>query len=413
MTTGSKIEWCDHTFNPWWGCARVSPACRFYYAERDARRYGHQVWRRHGPRRLLSDGNWRLPLRWNRDAQRAGVPALVFCASMADVFEDHPQVVEPRQRLWRLIEDTPHLRWLLLTKRPENVPEMVPGSWATGWPEQVWLGTSVEGQRYARLRIPLLLDVQGVRVRFLSCEPLLGPLDLSAWLSPRAVDWVIAGGESGPRARPMHPDWARTLRNQAAAADVPFLLKLLCTKRSVRQLTLSPSPTTPRDCLVVCAPQASCTPAARTLLVGLGVAGSMLAGGSLELINGVFCAAPPPIGEHRDHYDNHKDASVHGQGPAQQGKHHQGKSDEEVGQQQPSAASGSRPVAVRLMLGLRHGIPPGIRHLAMGAVARADGAVPHRDGRLGRNRLSIGITVARWAGTPPVAVPEWWGWRAA
>jgi protein gp37 len=196
VTTGSKIEWCDHTFNPWWGCARVSPGCRFCYAERDARRYGHQVWGRHGPRRLLSEANWRLPLRWDRDAERAGVPALVFCASMADVFEDHPQVVEPRQRLWRLIEDTPHLRWLLLTKRPENVPEMVP--WATAWPEQVWLGTSVETQRYALQRIPRLLEVSGVRVRFLSCEPLLGPLELSAWLAQRAVDWVIAGGESGP-----------------------------------------------------------------------------------------------------------------------------------------------------------------------------------------------------------------------
>jgi protein gp37 len=139
VTTGSKIEWCDHTFNPWWGCARVSPGCRFCYAERDARRYGHQVWGRHGPRRLLSEANWRLPLRWDRDAERAGVPALVFCASMADVFEDHPQVVESRQRLWRLIEDTPHLRWLLLTKRPENVPAMVPRSWAGAWPEQVWL----------------------------------------------------------------------------------------------------------------------------------------------------------------------------------------------------------------------------------------------------------------------------------
>jgi hypothetical protein len=137
----------------------------------------------------------------------------------------------------------------------------------------------------------------------------------------------------------------------------------------------------------------------------------MLAGGSLELIDGALCPAPPPIGEHRDHYDNHKDASVHVQGQARQGKHHQGNGDEEVGQQQPSAASGPRPVAVRLMLGLRHGIPPGIRHLAIGAVARADGAVPHRDGRLRRNRTSIGIAVAGWACAPPAAVPGWGGRR--
>ncbi len=166
-----------HTFNPWWGCARVSPGCRFCYAERDARRYGHQVWGRHGPRRLLSEANWRLPLRWDRDAERAGVPALVFCASMADVFEDHPQVVEPRQRLWRRIEDTPHLRWLLLTKRPENVPEMVP--WATAWPEQVWLGTSVETQRYALQQADL---GRASLVRFTLGE--------SLW-SPSGVGWLL------------------------------------------------------------------------------------------------------------------------------------------------------------------------------------------------------------------------------
>lgn len=99
MSDITKIEWTDHTFNPWWGCSRVSPACRFCYADRDARRYGHDLWRRHGQRRMLSEKNWERPLKWNRDAERAGVPEKVFCASMADVFEDHPDLEESRKRL--------------------------------------------------------------------------------------------------------------------------------------------------------------------------------------------------------------------------------------------------------------------------------------------------------------------------
>ena len=278
MSDTTAIEWTDHTFNPWWGCSRVSPACRFCYADDQAKRYGHQVWRRHGPRRMLSDANWARPLKWNRDAERAGVPAKVFCASMADVFEDHPDVAEPRERLWGVIEATPWLQWQLLTKRPENVARMVP--WGDEWPAHVLLGVSVENQRYADERIPRLLDVPA-KVRFLSCEPLLGPVNLwhrldpsdpcvdcdicgeerfadeigvghdrielyygdghpdnspesgagwcpgpSAGATPRRIDWVICGGESGGlKARPMHPEWARDLRDQCQAAGVPFLFK--------------------------------------------------------------------------------------------------------------------------------------------------------------------------------------------
>ncbi len=159
MSDVTAIEWTDHTFNPWWGCSRVSPACRFCYADRDAQRYGHQVWRRHGPRRMLSEANWQRPLRWNRDAERAGIPAKVFCASMADVFEDHPDVAAPRERLWGLIEATPWLIWQLLTKRPENIARMVP--WGGEWPPHVWVGTSVENQRYADERIPVLVSAPG------------------------------------------------------------------------------------------------------------------------------------------------------------------------------------------------------------------------------------------------------------
>lgn len=251
MADNSAIEWTTHTFNPWWGCARVSPGCRFCYADGVAKRYGHEVWRRKGERRVLSDANWRRPLKWNRDAEREGVRARVFCASMADVFEDHPALPEPRARLWPLIEATPWLDWQLLTKRPEEVAGMVP--WGSDWPVNVWLGTSVEDQRRADERIPILLGLPA-RVRFLSCEPLLDPVDLSRWLNtplvcgcgqapdgatpgpwgcsaacmehePSGIDWVIVGGESGPKARPMRYEWARLIRDECRAARVPFLFK--------------------------------------------------------------------------------------------------------------------------------------------------------------------------------------------
>jgi protein gp37 len=214
------------------------------YADSTAQRWGFQVWRRHGERRMLSEANWAKPLRWNRDAERAGVPAKVFCASMADVFEDHPDVAEPRERLWDLIGKTSWLRWQLLTKRPENVAGMVP--WGDVWPSWVWLGTSVENQRYAEERIPILLRVPA-KVRFLSCEPLLGPVDLrhhfAGWCPEhdfpggfcvqrqhpgvQHLSWIITGGESGPKARPTRIEWLRSLRDQCTTARVPFFFKQL------------------------------------------------------------------------------------------------------------------------------------------------------------------------------------------
>ena len=215
----SSIEWTDHTFNPWWGCTKVSPACDHCYAEVWARRTGHAVWGANAPRRALSDATWQLPLKWDRAAARDGRRARVFCASMADVFEWGHGLNAARDRLWVLIEATPNLDWLLLTKRPHLVRRLTP--WDR-WPDNVCVGATVENQRYARKRIRFLVDVP-CKYRFLSCEPLLGPVDLSTWIDD--LHWVIAGGESGAHARPSHPDWVRSLREQCRDRDVAFHFK--------------------------------------------------------------------------------------------------------------------------------------------------------------------------------------------
>lgn len=225
MAKNSHIEWTHHTFNPWWGCKKVSPACDNCYAELWAKRMGHQLWGSDAPRRFFSDAHWREPLSWNDDAQQCGRRERVFCASMSDVFEKRKDLNDQRHRLWRLIQETPNLDWLLLTKRPQNIQRLVP--WRSNWPRNVWVGTSVENQKIAEKRLPFLLSIPSA-VRFLSCEPLLGPLNLRAWFQRSSfypIDWVIAGGESGPAARPMHPDWAVDLLNQCQAFDVPFHFK--------------------------------------------------------------------------------------------------------------------------------------------------------------------------------------------
>lgn len=258
----SKIEWTDHTFNPWQGCTRVSPGCRHCYAETMMdKRYGKVKWGPLGKRIRTSADYWKQPLKWNREAAAAGEQRRVFCASLADVFEDKPD--QPEMNKWRtelfdLIYETPWLDWLILTKRPENVLRMVPWMFHHpdffGWPSNVWIGTSVENQEQANKRVPELLRIPAT-VRFLSCEPLLGPIDLTQindgelLLDPEGyyylnvlrgfsydsygehghtvprVNWVICGGESGPDARPMHPAWARGIRDQCREAGVPFFFK--------------------------------------------------------------------------------------------------------------------------------------------------------------------------------------------
>lgn len=236
----SKIEWTHHTFNPWIGCTKVSDGCKFCYAEHLMdKRLSRVQWGPQGTRQRTSAANWNKPRQWNKRLEGTGRRERVFCASLADVFEDRPELEEWRSDLFDLIVDTPNLDWLLLTKRPENVQRMLP--YWVGKGEQiapsVWIGTSVENQEQADKRIPELLRIPAA-VRFLSCEPLLGPVDLRAYLYPMfaaddpryfergsAVDWVIVGGESGQQARPMHPEWARSLRDQCQRAGVPFLFK--------------------------------------------------------------------------------------------------------------------------------------------------------------------------------------------
>jgi protein gp37 len=284
----SKIQWTHHTFNPWIGCSKVSPGCANCYAETlDKNRFSKTLsggtkdapvshWGKGAPRQRTSAANWKQPLRWDNAEfpQLVGIERpRVFCASLADWLDDEVPI-EWLADLLDLIRRTPHLDWLLLTKRPQNWRGRIFHAWEysvvfdksylTVWlaswlretqgtpPANVWIGTSTEDQARADERIPLLLNIPA-KVRFLSMEPLLGPVEIRAlrksdgWTyadrpltgeratrqglwpdkdMPR-IHWVIAGGESGPKARSMHLDWAKGIRRQCEAASVPFFMKQL------------------------------------------------------------------------------------------------------------------------------------------------------------------------------------------
>lgn len=253
--TRTKIPWVatrlpngatrqGYTFNPWWGCVPVSTGCQICYAETFANRFG-KWWGPWADRRFFDEKYWSNPPKWNKKAGKEGIREKVF-PSMCDPFEDNPTLVEPRGQLGRLIEVTPNLDWMLLTKRIENAEEMLRddfGFWGSlgamggyhrKWldlPENVWLGTSLENQKVADKRLPVLLSTPA-RNRFLSCEPLLGPINLGLlgtcddWQPAyEKLSWVIVGGESGHGARPMHPDWPRALRDECNEAGIPFFFK--------------------------------------------------------------------------------------------------------------------------------------------------------------------------------------------
>ncbi len=227
MSKNSSIEWTHHTFNPWWGCVKVSAACDHCYAETWANRLGFDIWGPNSDRRILSDNAWKQPIKWDRDAAALQVRQRVFCASMGDVFENRKDLIPHRMRLLQLIDDTPNLDWLLLTKRIHLVRKLLPKGYEL--PTNVWLGATVENQEVADKMIRYLLEFESPSVRFLSCEPLLGPIDLRPFLnrpegSP-SLDWVIAGGESGGGARPMDPAWPLALQKQCEEAGVAFHFK--------------------------------------------------------------------------------------------------------------------------------------------------------------------------------------------
>jgi protein gp37 len=273
----TKISWTHSTFQPWIGCDKVSPACKHCYAELVAKRMGHDAWGAKAPRIWMAEDYWRQPAKWNAKAAEAGQRRRVFCASLADVFENREDVVPHRQRLFSVIDETPWLDWLLLTKRPQNIVRMIPSEWNDCHQPRrnVWYGTTVENQEEADRRIPELVKVPAA-VRFLSCEPLLEPVDLTKWLptgranwqcqkcgaflnslaqcrwcgaskdylcgshaanrpdpsnkfsgycNRQPLDWVIVGGESGGDSRPMRPAWARQLLAQCRQAGIAFHFK--------------------------------------------------------------------------------------------------------------------------------------------------------------------------------------------
>lgn len=224
----SHIEWTNHSFNGWIGCTAVSTACDHCYAETQVRRFGGDFAKRH----RTTPGYWRQPLKWNREAAASGKRTLVFCASMADVF-DNQVPIEWRLDLFHLIDNTPALTWQLLTKRPQNIATMMPpGPSQSAWDEtktewtyhpgvrpNVWLGATGENQDETTRRAPHL-RANPAALHFLSCEPLLGPIRI-----PDGIDWVICGGESGPRKRPLSLTAARDIRDQCAERKIPFFFK--------------------------------------------------------------------------------------------------------------------------------------------------------------------------------------------
>lgn len=235
----SQIEWTNHTFNPWLGCVKVSPACANCYAEKIARRFAKKwadkvevelstptVWGKNSDRLIYPfyHHKWSEPIRWNASAERRGVIERVFCGSMCDIMERNPLVDEARKKVFTLIEQTPNLEWLLLTKRPHEFKSFLPKAWINNPLPNVWLMTTVEHPAYL-WRIDELLNVPAV-VHGLSLEPLLGDITLpDSFLKLGDRGWVITGGESGSKARPANADLIRQLRDACTASHVPFFFK--------------------------------------------------------------------------------------------------------------------------------------------------------------------------------------------
>lgn len=251
MGRNSRVSWCDHSFNPWWGCVQIGIGCVNCYARDFAERLGYDVWGKDKPRRLFEQNRWNEPRRWNRVAEKAAEKHKIFCGSMCDVFEIHPDPIYnanvldvERQKLWDLIEETPNLIWMLLTKRPENIQKLLPERWALGWgagvPRHIWFGVSASTQAELNDRWAILdSETHYLRpsILFLSLEPLVEPVDLAAELEEidcgdeehdwwtRSPDWVILGAESGRKRRPFDASWAVRPYRQCSEAGIPFFGK--------------------------------------------------------------------------------------------------------------------------------------------------------------------------------------------
>ena len=218
-TTG--ITWTEKTWNPWRGCTKVSPGCDLCYMFRDQRRFGND------PEVVVRTKTWNDPIKWQRQAEAAGKTFLVFTCSWSDWF--HKDADTWRDEAWATIKRCPNLIFQILTKRPQLIAARLPADWGDGY-SNVWLGVSVEEQRFLWTRYRFLEDIPA-RVRFLSAEPLLGPLDLIKPSEPGRpqCDWLILGGESAARndetPRVMRYEWARSLRDQCVALGVRFFFK--------------------------------------------------------------------------------------------------------------------------------------------------------------------------------------------
>lgn len=228
MAERTGIAWTEATWNPWYGCTKVSPGCAHCYMFREQIRYGKN------PEVVTrSKTKFTEPLKWKE-------PRLVFTCSWSDWF--HEAADAWRDEAWAIIKQTPHLTYQILTKRPERIQDHLPADWGEGYPN-VWLGVSVENQRHA-YRAAILSVIPAI-VRFVSAEPLLGPLSLAEryYVQPKwvrgldeeesdvnpqqMIDWLIVGGESGDKCRPMKEEWARNLRDECAEYRTAFFLKQL------------------------------------------------------------------------------------------------------------------------------------------------------------------------------------------
>lgn len=226
MGENSGIDWCKHTFNLWWGCVEVDPACDNCYArELDKRYHGGKHWGKDAPRKFPKEPYWKEPLKWDRNAAAAGTNDLVFVESMGDLLEQREDLDAARHRFWDLVRQTHALTYLLLSKRPQFYDAMIPQD-LVGDP-RLWLGTTIATVK-GLWRAAALNENKHAPVRFASMEPLLEETPIAKHLITAdtiGINWVITGCESGPKARYTPTDWYRRLQQECAAAEVSFFLK--------------------------------------------------------------------------------------------------------------------------------------------------------------------------------------------